>query len=244
MEPGQAVIVIPARYASTRLPGKPLLCETGKPLIQHTWEAVRGVARTVIATDDRRILDAARAFGAEAMMTRADHASGTDRVAEVAEALPEARWLINVQGDEPDLLADDVAQLLARLEEGAAMATLVFPSSSPDDWNSPHVVKVAAAASGHALYFSRAGIPYARDAGGRPARFLVHLGVYAYSRATLLRLASLPPSPLEQTERLEQLRALEAGIGIAVATAGRRPTGIDTPEDYRRFCQRLAPETV
>lgn len=245
MPPGRAVIVIPARYASTRLPGKPLLRATGKPLIQHAWEAVQPVARTLIATDDQRILDAARGFGAEACLTSDAHQSGTDRVAEVAAGL-EVDFVINVQGDEPDLDPDDLRALLALLEAGAPMATLVFRSQADDDWLSPHIVKVAASAHGEALYFSRAGIPYARDLAGRPESFLVHLGVYGYRRETLLRLAALPPSPLEQCERLEQLRALEAGIAIKLATARCRPHGIDTPEDYRRFCERLEhnPETA
>ncbi len=245
MPPGRAVIVIPARYASTRLPGKPLLRSTGKPLIQHAWEAVRQVARTVIATDDERIFETAIAFGAEACMTSDAHSSGTDRVAEVASTL-DVDYVINVQGDEPDLQPDDLRRLLALLENGAPMATLVFRSQADEDWLSPHVVKVAASESGRALYFSRAGIPFDRDHGGRPESFLVHLGVYGYRRETLLQLAGLPPSPLEKSERLEQLRALEAGISIMLARARYRPQGIDTPADYQRFCKSMTsnPETA
>lgn len=239
---GTIVAVIPARYASTRLPGKPLLAETGRTLIQHVVEAATRATRldrVIVATDDPRIADAVEAFGGEAAMTRPDHPSGTDRVAEVAAELPDAAILVNLQGDEPEISGDAIDALVALLEAHpeAPMATLATPIHDDGQFHDPACVKVVVASDRRALYFSRAPIPHARD--GREHRLgLLHLGIYAYRRDFLLRLASLPPSELERTERLEQLRVLEAGFPILVHEVAESGIGIDTPEDYRRFVAR------
>jgi len=239
--------IIPARLGSTRLPGKPLLSDTGMPLIRHVVEAAaRSVrlTRIIVATDDRAILDAVLGFGGEAVLTRADHRSGTDRVAEVAATLPEAEVVVNIQGDEPEVAGatiDLVASLL-ELDPEAPMATVATPIRDRQAYLDPSCVKVVRSATGRALYFSRSPIPHVRDGGldpsARPPQALLHLGLYAYRRDFLLRLAALPPSPLEGLENLEQLRVLEAGYPIAVGIVDEPTVGIDTPEDYRRFVER------
>ena len=238
----RVAIVIPARFASSRLPGKPLLRETGKYLIQHVCEradAARCAAEVIVATDDERIFAAVREFGGRPVMTRADHASGTDRVAEVAAHLT-AEVVINLQGDEPQL--DPAAiDLLAELMRDPAsdMATLAVPITDADAYLSPNVVKVACDDRGRALYFSRSPIPMVRDGrpdfAAKPARFLQHLGVYAYRRNFLLKLAGLPTHPLEESEKLEQLRVLGTGGTIAVGRVARAHRGVDTPADYAAF---------
>jgi 3-deoxy-manno-octulosonate cytidylyltransferase (CMP-KDO synthetase) len=238
-------IVIPARYASSRLPGKPLLRDTGKYLIQHVYEQARRAtcaAEVIVATDDERIRAAAHEFGARAELTRADHASGTDRVAEVAARLG-ADVVINVQGDEPQLDPGAIDLLADLMGDAAAdMATLAVPLADADAYRSPNVVKVVCDDAGRALYFSRAPIPLVRDGApdfaARPARFLQHLGVYAYRRAFLLELAATPPHPLEQAEQLEQLRVLGTGGTIAVGVVAGAHRGIDTPADYAEFVRR------
>jgi 3-deoxy-manno-octulosonate cytidylyltransferase (CMP-KDO synthetase) len=239
--------IIPARFASTRLPGKPLLSDTGRPLIQHVVDAARRskrLTRIIVATDDVRILDTVHEFGGEAVMTRADHPTGTDRVAEVARAIPDAEIIVNLQGDEPEVLGatlDLVAGLLLDNPE-TPMATVATPIRDRSVYNDPSCVKVVRSASGHALYFSRSPIPFVREGGfdssATPPQALLHLGLYAYRRDFLLRLAELPPSPLEGLEKLEQLRVLEAGYPIAVGIVDEPSVGIDTPEDYRRFVER------
>ena len=237
--------VIPARFASTRLLGKPLLSDTGKTLIQHVVDAARRSARLtriIVATDDERIADAVRGFGCEVMMTRVDHPSGTDRVAEVAESVPDAEIIVNLQGDEPEVSGetlDLVASLLLDDPE-APMATIATPIRDPAVYHDPACVKVVCSERGRALYFSRSPIPHVRDGVFDPSttRAFLHLGLYAYRRDFLLGLAKLPPSPLEQAEKLEQLRVLEAGYPIAVGIVEDRSVGIDTPEDYRRFVER------
>ena len=238
----KVVAVIPARYGSTRLPGKPLLDETGRPLIQHVFEAVRRARRVqavYVATDDRRIEAAVRAFGAEAIMTRPDHASGTDRLAEAAEtlALEDEDIVVNVQGDEPETDPHHVDRLVELLiDSGAPMATLAAPLAESQAAR-PDNVKVVLAADGSAMYFSRAKIPHDREAAG--ARYLLHLGMYAYRRQFLTRFAALPPTPAEQIEKLEQLRALENGFRVAVAVVESAAPGIDTLEDYAAFVRRM-----
>jgi 3-deoxy-manno-octulosonate cytidylyltransferase (CMP-KDO synthetase) len=237
--------IIPARYASTRLPGKPLLNDTGRPLIQHVVDAARRstrLTRIIVATDDRRIFDAVRAHGGEAALTRADHPSGTDRVAEVAAAIEDADIIVNLQGDEPEV-AGETLDLVASLlvdDPSLPMATLATPIRDAAIYHDPACVKVVRSLSGRALYFSRSPIPHVRDIGYDPASggALLHLGLYAYRRDFLLGLAALPPSPLEGLEKLEQLRVLEAGYPIAVGLVDEPSVGIDTPEDYRRFVQR------
>lgn len=241
----KAVAIIPARYASSRLPGKPLLAETGKYLIQHVYEQAgraRSTSEVIVATDDQRIFDAVRSFGGNAVMTRADHPSGTDRVAEVAAGL-DADIIVNVQGDEPELEPASIDKLVALMEANAniPIGTLACPFARGGDPADPNVVKVVVDARGRAIYFSRSLIPYPRDQAGRiddPRRWLLHLGIYAYRRAFLLQLAKLPPTPLEQSEKLEQLRVLEYGHPMIVGIVERAAIGIDTFEDYAAFVRR------
>ncbi|MBI2920358.1 MAG: 3-deoxy-manno-octulosonate cytidylyltransferase [Planctomycetes bacterium] len=235
----RAAAVIPARFAAQRLPGKPLLAETGKTLIQHVWEQARqarSLSRVIVATDDARILDAVKGFRGEAAMTRADHPSGTDRIAEVAAGIPE-EIIVNVQGDEPEVdpAAIDALVALARATD-APVATLAceFDRADPSD---PAKVKVVRDRAGYALYFSRSLIPHPRGEGAKP---LLHVGMYAYRREFLLKFPTLAPTPLERAEKLEQLRVLEHGFRIAVGITGVGPGGIDTPEDYKAFVKRYA----
>jgi 3-deoxy-manno-octulosonate cytidylyltransferase (CMP-KDO synthetase) len=221
-------VVIPARFCSTRLPGKPLLPLAGKPMIQWVYErARRSSAREVlVATDDERIARAVREAGGEAVLTAVSHASGTDRVAEVVRlrGWAAAEVVVNLQGDEPLMPAALLDQVAALLDTHASadVATLCVPLESPRGMTDPNVVKVVAGARERALYFSRASIPWARDAGAA-AGAQRHLGLYAYRVASILRLAALPPSPLEQIEKLEQLRALEHGLDVRVAPAATAP---------------------
>lgn len=236
-----AVIIIPARFGSQRLPGKPLLRETGKPLIQHVYERAieAGAAdRVIIATDHQEILEAAKGFGAEARLTSKEHPSGTDRVAEVAREL-DYDLVINLQGDEPEIDPKDIDTLATLLpeEEGVGMGTLAHPLETDEEAADPSVVKVVCDSEGDALYFSRSPIPHQR-AGGQE-KGLRHLGVYVYRKETLLDLASATPTPLEKAEGLEQLRALERGVRIRVGRAMRGYVGIDTEEDYRKFVERF-----
>lgn len=237
-------ILIPARYASTRLPGKPLLAETGKPMIQHVVEAVSGTAgvdAVVVATDDQRIFDAVEAFGGKAVMTREDHTSGSDRLAEAAEklSLADDDIVVNVQGDEPDIPPALIETLVGLLENSdAPMATLCTPleTSAADD---PNKVKVVFGSNAKALYFSRSKIPYDRDKTGR-CDYYLHLGIYAYRVAFLKQFTQLPPARLEQIEKLEQLRAIENGYDIMVTPVDYSGVGIDTPEDYAQFVARCS----
>ena len=243
------VAVIPARFASTRLPGKPLLSETGKPLIRHVVESAqqaKSLERIVVATDDPRIAAAVTGFGGEAMMTRADHSTGTDRVAEVAAQIEEARIIVNIQGDEPEIAGETIDRLVRLLDDDpeAPMATLATPIRDEAVYRDPSCVKVVCSRRGRALYFSRSPIPCYRDGlqvtetAADPLLAFLHLGLYAYRRDFLLSIGSLPASPLEAAEKLEQLRVLEAGYPIAVGIVQEPSIGIDTPEDYRRFVER------
>jgi 3-deoxy-manno-octulosonate cytidylyltransferase (CMP-KDO synthetase) len=234
------LIVIPARLAAVRLPQKPLRLLGGEPLVARVWERVAAMNiadRCVVAADDAGVIDAARAAGAEAVMTSSGHVSGTDRVAEVA-AMPEFAsytTIVNVQGDEPFIGEGAVRGAAEMVSSGR------FPlgtAASPASWDiagNPNIVKVVLANDGSALYFSRAGIPFVRDReaiGSKEIKMLQHIGVYAYSRDALHKWVSLPPHPLENTERLEQLRPLAAGIPIGVAIAEEPPaSGIDTEDD-------------
>ena len=234
--------VIPARYGAIRFPGKPLANLAGRPLVQHVWErAMKSDAfdRVLVATDDDRIEDAVRAFGGAVVRTSAACPSGTDRVAEVARAHPEVTHWVNVQGDEP-LIALDALRSLAELvvQTEGALCTLVRPLEESER-QVPHVVKAVVASDGRALYFSRADVPFQRVDSAPPERW-AHLGLYGYQREILLHLAALPPSPLEQSEGLEQLRALEAGIPIRVAKVAQGHAGVDTPEDLLRISLQLA----
>jgi 3-deoxy-manno-octulosonate cytidylyltransferase (CMP-KDO synthetase) len=239
-----AAAIIPVRYASTRLPGKPLLAETGQPLIRHVWDRVRQARRldpVIVATDDARIAQAAAAFGARVEMTAASHPSGSDRVAEVAGRLRE-ELILNVQGDEPEVDPDDLDRLVLRLagsgDELVTLARRLAPGDAAD-LADPHVVKLVVDDQDRALYFSRCPIPH----GARPQDALVHQGVYGWRREALLRFAAAPPTALERTERLEQLRALGLGMRVGVVLTNHRSLGIDTPEDYARFVLRYGSRT-
>jgi len=237
----RTAVVIPARYGSTRLPGKPLLKLKGKPLIQYTYEqAVRSpVDRVIVATDDERVLECVRSFGGEAVMTSPDHPSGTDRVAEVARGL-DVEVIVNLQCDEPLIEPRHIGQLLPPFrEEGVEMATLIAPLTE-DEWRNPNVVKAVVDRRGYALYFSRAPIPFSREGSGvKEGPYWRHVGIYAYRRDFLLRLSSLPPSPLEEEEKLKQLRALEHGFKIFTVLTDYRAPGVDTEEELRRVLSLL-----
>jgi 3-deoxy-manno-octulosonate cytidylyltransferase (CMP-KDO synthetase) len=232
----RAIVVIPARYHSTRLPGKALVDIGGRPMIEHVYRraaAARGIAAVVVATDDERIAAAVRGFGGEARLTRPDHRSGTDRVAEVARDLA-CDIVVNVQGDEPTVHPESIEQVVAALLSGrVVMATLRTALHDPHEIASPHVVKVVVDQAGDALYFSRAPIPCVRE-DRRASAAYKHIGLYAYRREFLLTLASLAQTPLEQAESLEQLRALEHGYRIRVVETGYDSVGVDTPDDLAR----------
>lgn len=234
----KAIAVIPARYASTRLPGKPLLDICGKPLIQHVWETVsraRGLDEVVVATDDARIAHAVQAFGGKVCMTSPDCRSGSDRVREVAASLA-ADVYVNVQGDEPLLEASAIERLRDVFTEDASVQVATLCSRiSEEQARSPHQVKVIRDHAGNALYFSRAPLPFVRDS-GESTEFLGHVGIYAYRADALRGFASLPFSPLEQAEKLEQLRFLQAGIPVRVLEVPPMGAGVDTPEDLERVC--------
>ena len=237
----KTVGIIPARFASTRFPGKPLALISGKPLIQHVVEQclkARSLAEVIVATDDERIAETARKF-CRVEMTRADHPSGSDRIAEVA-ARCDCDAVVNVQGDEP-LMDPQVIDAVANALADSEMSTAATPVRDLDEYDNPNAVKVVVSVAGRALYFSRRTVPYVRDAASRSAAeqlaafpFLKHLGIYGYRREVLLRLVSCPVSPLESAEKLEQLRALENGIAIAVVRVNYDSVGVDAPEDVAR----------
>jgi 3-deoxy-manno-octulosonate cytidylyltransferase (CMP-KDO synthetase) len=257
----EIVAAIPARYGSTRLPGKPLLALAGRPMIEHVYRRVasaRGLTRIVVLTDDERIARAVAAFGGEVELTPAACASGTDRIAHAARRWPGAAAVVNVQGDEPLIDPEAVSavaeHLAAHPEDPMVTLAAPFAAVAAAELANPNVVKVVVGLDGRALYFSRSAIPYARhaaegapaaaaeDVGARAAPPLRHLGVYGYQRAALLRLADLPPSPLERSEGLEQLRALEHGMSIRVLLlAGPGLPGVDTREDLERVERLLGP---
>ncbi|HEX6125522.1 MAG TPA: 3-deoxy-manno-octulosonate cytidylyltransferase [Pyrinomonadaceae bacterium] len=256
--PQQNVIaIVPARYESVRLPGKLLLPVAGKPLILHTLERAKQaktVSRVIVATDDKRILDVVLAAGEEGVMTSSDHRSGTDRIAEVAQTLPDNSVIVNVQGDEP-LLAPatiDVAVEALISDPSADMATTSEPIVDIKELSSGNVVKTVVSDAGYAIYFSRSPIPFPRDAAlrydGDPSRAVIeepwllamyrkHPGLYVYRREYLLRFSTLPPTNLEQIEMLEQLRAIEDGAKIRVVAAVGSSIGVDTKADYERVCR-------
>jgi 3-deoxy-D-manno-octulosonate cytidylyltransferase len=240
----KTVVIIPARYGSTRLPGKPLLAQTGKPLIWHVVDAVGqaccGIDQIVVATDDQRIADVVTGFGGQAVMTSDNCRSGTDRLAEAAcrLGLGDDDIVVNVQGDEPEMPAINIQKLLAVLRQtNAPMATLATPLPAGEVGN-PNKVKVVIDKLGRALYFSRSAIPFDRDNTGK-TNYLLHLGIYAYRTAFLKQFAAMPATPAEESEKLEQLRALENGFAIAVAVVEHFGLGIDTPEDYARFVAKF-----
>lgn len=233
--------IIPARYASTRFPGKPLALIGGKPLIQRVIEqcqSANSLAEVIVATDDTRIWEVAQNF-CRVEMTKPEHPSGSDRIAEVASRC-DCDAVVNIQGDEP-LIDPEVINVVASALATAEMSTVATVIRKAEDFENPNVVKVVVNAAGNALYFSRRSIPFVREAASGSVSeqlaafpFLKHLGIYGYRRATLLRLVQLPVSKLEQAEKLEQLRALENGIGIAVVTVNYDSVGVDVPEDVTR----------
>lgn len=231
-----AVGVIPARWQATRFPGKPLAPIAGVPMVRRVWDGARqakSLSRVIIATDDARVASACRSFGAEVAMTRSDHETGTDRLAEVAAGL-DAEVIVNIQGDEPLIDISSVDALIERLETTpSGMATLACPIETDEEYHSRDVVKVVVDMIGNAIYFSRAPIG-SRDAALR------HIGVYAYRRTVLERFVALEPSSLEQAESLEQLRALQHGFRIAVSRTARPHLGVDRPEDVARVENELA----
>lgn len=241
-----ATVIIPARFGSTRFPAKILASETGRPLVQHVVDRVRlckRVAKILVATDDTRIAAALAPYGTECVMTSPAHPSGTDRIAEVAQKLGDSsagNILINVQGDEPEIEPDVVDALADHmLRSSDHMATAATPFLPGVDVTNPNLVKVVLSAAGYALYFSRSPIPFHRDALSQPPEYLLHLGIYAYRREFLLRYASWPPTPLELSEKLEQLRALEHGVQLFVMKVARATHGIDTPDQYKSFVERF-----
>lgn len=237
----ETVIVIPARYHSTRLPAKPLLRESGQYLIEHVYRAACGsklADQVIVATDDSRIYDAVLSFNGRVEMTGGHHQSGSDRVAEVAARSP-GEIFVNLQGDEPEINPDAIDQVIVLLREHPedSVATLATRVSAEEAEN-PNLVKVVCDMSGRAMYFSRAKIPYAADP-RRASGYLGHVGIYGYRRDFLLKYTSLPHSSLEDSEKLEQLRILENGYPITVGITCYRSQGIDTAEDYRKFLGRL-----
>ncbi len=232
------IAVIPCRYASKRLPGKPLLNETGKPLVQHVYENVLGCAsidRVIVATDDERIYKVAKGFGAEVEMTSSDHISGTDRIAEVASRI-EGNIFVNVQGDEPEIDPDCIDKAVAVLadDEDCAVSTVCSPISDEAELEDPNTVKCVTDTNGYALYFSRSPVPH-----GRPGSGLKHHGIYCFRREVLLEFPKLEPAEIEKAEHLEQLRLLWYGYRIKVCLADCVPKGIDTMKDYKAFVARI-----
>ncbi len=243
----KAVVIIPARYGSTRLPGKPILevarQVTGRYIVQHVYErAARApsVSKVIVATDDRRIAEVVEGFGGEARMTSPEHRSGTDRIAEVAREL-DASIIVNVQGDEPQIEPEQVERVVQLLleDEEPVMGTLAHPIEDEETWRDPNAVKVVLDEHGYALYFSRSPIPFVRDCENwlrdSPVQPLRHIGIYSFRRDFLLRYARMPASPLEKAEKLEQLRVLSAGYKIKVAITDKACMGIDTPEDLENW---------
>jgi len=239
--------IIPARFASTRFPGKPLALIAGRPLIQRVVEQcqrAKSLSEVIVATDDTRIFEAAQNF-CRVEMTRPEHPSGSDRIAEVVERIA-CDAIVNIQGDEP-LIDPNVIDAVATALTQNEMSTAATPIKNLSELDNPNAVKVVVNAAGHALYFSRRTIPYLREAASRPANeqlaafpFLKHLGIYGYRRETLLRLVKFPVSPLENAEKLEQLRALENGIQIAVVKVDYDSVSVDMPEDVQRVRRLLA----
>lgn len=245
------VAIIPARYGSTRLPGKPLAEIGGKPMIQHVYEnthKAKILARVLVATDDRRVEEAVKSFGGEVIMTSKDHVSGTDRLAEVARKI-KADWVVNVQGDLPFIQPESITRAVRplRRDRSIPMGTVCTPIDVEEEWRNPNIVKVIRDANGFALYFSRATIPYPRNDISQSHNSKNqkkiwghrHIGLYVYRRDFLLKFARLRPTWLEQTESLEQLRALVYGHSIFVADVDERSVEVDTPDDLKKAEQYL-----
>jgi 3-deoxy-manno-octulosonate cytidylyltransferase (CMP-KDO synthetase) len=247
VSPLQIVAIIPARFASSRFPGKPLADIDGRPMIEHVYrraQACAAVHRVIVATDDLRVADAVHRFGGDVRLTRDDHRSGTDRIAEVAATL-DCDVVVNVQGDEPLIDPEAIAAAVAPFaaDRTIPMTTLYRRIEHPADLGNPNIVKVVLDRAGYALYFSRAPIPYARDPRGGWPPLYRHIGLYAYRRSTLLVVAALEPTPLERAESLEQLRALEHGIRIKAVETAYDSLSVDTPEDLEQVRRLLSAPT-
>ncbi len=242
--PTKALGIIPARYASTRFPGKPLTLIAGKPLLQHVWERcrrARSLDSVIIATDDMRIAHAAFAWGAEVALTSPHHVSGTDRIAEVAKSAKKFSYIVNIQGDEPLIDPRLIDRLVAKLQADrrVGLVTAAHPFDTPSEASSPHQVKVVIDRTGRALYFSRSAIPFPRHP-KTAYKTLRHQGIYGFRRQTLLQFVQWKPSPLERVEALEQLRALENGVTVHVLLTKQGSPGVDTPKDAAALERRLA----
>lgn len=234
----QTAIIIPARYGSSRLEGKPLLRANNKPIIQWVWEKASKcplVDRFIIATDDERIFNVCKDFGAEVEMTSTEHKSGSDRIAEVAERHPEIAYIINLQGDEPLIEQANIELVIKGVleDEKADISTLLREIKDEDEAQNPNLVKCVFDVDNYAMYFSRSKIPYERNAG--KSKIYGHLGIYGYKREALFKMTKLPQTSYEQAESLEQLRALQNGMKIKVAVVDNIPVGIDTLEDFEKF---------
>ena len=242
----KVIACIPARYASTRLPGKVLAKDTGKFLIQHTYEQafLAGLAdKVIIAADDQRIVDAAQSFGADCVLTSVEHKSGTDRIAEAVADI-DVDIVVNLQADEPEIDPTNIDYLARLLIDNPdyPMATLATEFQNAEQVADPNIVKVITDSSGRAVYFSRAPIPYDREKSGvgKVSQYLRHIGIYAYHKEFLLKITELPQSPLEKIEKLEQLRAIENGFAILVGKVEHTCDGIDTPQQYAEFVARYS----
>jgi 3-deoxy-manno-octulosonate cytidylyltransferase (CMP-KDO synthetase) len=233
----KTLVVIPARFASTRFPGKPLALIAGKPMIQHVWERcsrAAGVDRVIVATEDERIVAGCKAFGGECEMTSPNHPSGTDRVAEIAERHADFDCVLNVQGDEPGIAPETVSAVVAALQmESVQISTAMSKLDNDPDLRNPNVVKVVTALSGKALYFSRSPIPYLRDAQTTTPVYYRHMGIYGFRRPVLFEVTKLPMSPLERAESLEQLRWMQSGYDLQCVEVANFSIGVDTPEDLK-----------
>ena len=236
----ETAIIIPARYGSSRLEGKPLLKADNKPIIQWVWEKAGKCPladRVIVATDDERIYNACRDFGAEAEMTSAEHKSGSDRIAEVARRHPEISYIINLQGDEPLIEQSNIELVIkgVKEDENADVSTLVREIKDEAEVNNPNLVKCVFDINHYAMYFSRSKIPYERNLNNGEWKFYGHLGIYGYKREALFKMTKLAQTPCEMAESLEQLRALQNGMRIKVAVVDNIPVGIDTMEDFEHF---------
>lgn len=239
----KTAIIIPARYGSSRLEGKPLLKVCEKPVIQWVYEKARQAKLAdmiIVATDDERIFNAVKAFGGEVEMTSVNHKCGSDRIREVAERHPEIAYIVNLQGDEPLIKPESIDAVARNVQEDdkADISTLIRVLTDEEEINNPNLVKCVVDNNGYALYFSRSKIPYERNK--NVATFYGHLGIYGYKRDALMKMTSLPQTPLEKTESLEQLRAIENGMKIKTSVVDFVPVGIDTAEDLEKFKQIVA----
>lgn len=234
----KTAIIIPARYGSSRLEGKPLIEVNGKPIIQWVYEKAQQAKLAdmiIVATDDERIFNAVKAFGGGVEMTSVNHKCGSDRIREVAERHPEISYIVNLQGDEPLIKPESIDSVARNVQEddNADISTLIRVLTDEEEINNPNLVKCVVDNNGYALYFSRSKIPYERNSG--IATFYGHLGIYGYKREALMKMTSLEQTPLERTESLEQLRALENGMKIKTSVVDFVPVGIDTLEDLEKF---------